>query len=115
MHLRKAPNEPLNDFHNCFIHFCYNFFEDDIDWNFVKDKFEFIIHISMNPKEYESFESPPTYMEYGAYKSVTNEVFVPIESSSSSYQTTPATQGEVGELESPSIDIPSIFYHKFGL
>jgi len=50
MHLRKAPDESLNYFHNRFIHFCFEFSEDDINWNFMKEKFEFLVYISMNPK-----------------------------------------------------------------
>lgn len=62
MHLRKAPDESLEDFHDHFIHFCYEFSEDDIDWNFMKERFQFLVHIFMNPTEYESFESVPTYI-----------------------------------------------------
>jgi len=29
----------LNDFHDRFIHLCYEFSEDDIDWNFMKERF----------------------------------------------------------------------------
>lgn len=43
------PSESIEDFQNRFIHFCYEFFEDDIDWNFMKDKFEYFLQISLNP------------------------------------------------------------------
>jgi len=60
----------------------------------------------MNPKEYECFKSLPTYTSYGALKYAMKEIYVPSESSSSSHQPTPFMQGEVGEFESPSVDLP---------
>lgn len=77
-------NHPMNlDFHDRFINFYYEFFEDDIHWNFMKQKFEFIYHISMSPTKYVSFESLPTYTGYEALKSATRKVVVPSDSSSS--------------------------------
>ena len=67
IHLRKGPDESLEDFHDYLMHFYY-FYEDDIDWNFMKEKFEYVVHISLNPSEYESLESIPTYTGYGALK-----------------------------------------------
>lgn len=48
MHLRKALDEYTEYFHDHFIHLCYEFYEDDVNWNFMKEKFKFIVHISMN-------------------------------------------------------------------
>lgn len=85
MHLIKAPDESLNDFHDCFIHFRYEFSEEDVDSNFIKEKFNFFVNILMNPKQYESFESIPTYLGYGAPKLETKEVVFASDSSSSSH------------------------------
>lgn len=48
MQLRKAPDESLDDFHDHFIHFFFEIFEDDVYWPLMKEKFEFIVHISTN-------------------------------------------------------------------
>ena len=66
MCLREAPDESLNDFHDCFIQLHFEFYEDDIDLNLMKEKLKLLLHISMNPKENESFQSIPTYIGYEA-------------------------------------------------
>jgi len=102
MRLRKSPDESLDDFHDHFNNFCFEFSENDINWNLMKEKFEFLVHILMTPQEYQSFESLPTYLSFRARKSATNEFVVTGVSSSSPLVTTPFPQVEVGELESSS-------------
>lgn len=48
MRLRKALDESLDNFHDCFIHLYFEFSKDVIDWNLMKEKFEFLVHISLN-------------------------------------------------------------------
>lgn len=91
MHIIIAHDESLDHFHDHFIHLCYEFFGDDIDWNVMKENFEFICHISMNLVQYESFESLSTHTSYGTLKSLMGEVVVPSESSYSPHQTCPFT------------------------
>jgi len=50
-------DESVEDFHDRFLHFCYEFLEDDIDWNFMKEKFQCIVQLSLNPPEPESLSS----------------------------------------------------------
>jgi len=45
MHLKKATDESLDDFHYRFFEFCFEFSEDDVDWNLMKQKFKFLVHI----------------------------------------------------------------------
>jgi len=64
----------------------------------MKAKLKYLVHISLNPSEYESFEILPIYTDYGALKSPIEEVIVPSDSSSSPHQIDPCMQVEVGEL-----------------
>lgn len=56
MNLGKTPHESIWDFHDHFIHFCFEFLEDDVDWYFLVDRFLYIVHISENPQEIEYFK-----------------------------------------------------------
>lgn len=40
----------------------------------MKEKFEYIVHISLNPFKTKSFESLPTFLDYGALKSSKEEM-----------------------------------------
>lgn len=80
MRLWEEPHESLDDFHDHFIHFCFELFKDDVYWPLMRDKFEFLVHISMNSQEYESFESLRIYLNIRASKPVTDKVVVPSES-----------------------------------
>jgi len=42
------PNELIEDFSNQFLHLFYEFLEEDMDWDFFKQKFENLIHISFH-------------------------------------------------------------------
>lgn len=71
------------------VSFILNFSKDDINWNIMKNKFEFIVHILMNPQEYDFFLSLPTYLSLRAPKSATHKVTVPSDTSSFPHQTVP--------------------------
>jgi len=38
MQLQKAPDILLNYFHDHFIHLCFDFSKDDVNWNLMKEK-----------------------------------------------------------------------------
>jgi len=46
--LRMKYNESIEVFFNQFLHFCYEFPKEDIDWDFFKQKFEHLVHISFH-------------------------------------------------------------------
>lgn len=50
--LRMKFNELSVDFVDLFIHLCYEFFEEDIDWDFMNEKFQHLVQISL--KQFES-------------------------------------------------------------
>jgi len=102
----KASDGSLNDFHDSFINFCFEFSEDDVDWPLMKDKFDFLVHISMNPNEYESLESILTYIGIRASKYVINGVVVRSDFSCYHHLTTLFPQVEVGVFENSSTNLP---------
>jgi len=73
----------------------------DIDWKFIKDKYEYMLEIYLNSSECESFFSLPTFISYGALKSSKEENVVPYEFSSSfnslGNQVASCTQVKIGE------------------
>jgi len=44
--LIMKPNESTEDFANQFLHLCYEFPKEEIDWDFFKQKFECLVHLS---------------------------------------------------------------------
>lgn len=89
-----------------FHSFCFEFSKDDTEWNLLKEKFKFHMHISMNLHKYEPFKILPMHLEYRASKLVTNKVVVPSDSLYSSYLRAPFPQVEVGELKSLPANLP---------
>jgi len=41
--LRMNPNESIDDFSNIFLHLCYEFTKEYMDWDFFKHKFEHLV------------------------------------------------------------------------
>lgn len=72
----------------------------------MKEKFDFLVHIQMNPKEYESFESILTYISIRASKYVTSGFVVQSDFSSYRHLSTLFPQVEVGGLDNSSADLP---------
>lgn len=83
IHLRKEHDESVEYFHDHFIHLCYEFSKDDIYHNFMKYTFQYLIHIYLNPYNYEYFKSISTFIGYGALKSSRGKSIVPCEFSTS--------------------------------
>ena len=46
MKLRKAPDEFVDQFYTRFCNLAYQFLEDEIDWEFLYGRFEYLLHIS---------------------------------------------------------------------
>lgn len=57
--LRKSL-DALENFHDHFLHYCYEFPKDELDWKILEEIFHYIVHISKNPHELDSFEPLPT-------------------------------------------------------
>lgn len=57
MELWKAPDESIEYFHTHFCNLSCQFLEDEIDWEFLKVIFEYLLYISKNPQFLKSFES----------------------------------------------------------
>lgn len=57
------PNESIEDFSNRFLHPCYEFHEEDMDLDFFKQKFEWLVHISFHDEsETLDISSSPTFV-----------------------------------------------------
>ena len=74
--LRKSPDESIQDFHDCFINFCFEFLEDDVDWYFLVNRFLYLVLISNNLHELEYFKHLTIYLGIRASKSMMGEVVV---------------------------------------
>lgn len=103
-------DESLEYFHYHFLGFCYEFLEDDIDWDFMKEKFHYLVQIYLNPLESASLISLPSFLGHGALKDSKEEYNISCDSSSSfvssSNKATPCTNVEVGKLEDQRVDPP---------
>lgn len=67
----------------------------------MKEKYEYLVQISLNLYEFESFEIIPTVLGYGSLKTSKEEIVVPCDFSSScdssTNQVASCTEVEVGE------------------
>jgi len=70
--------------------------KDEVYWKFLTGIFQYLLHISKNPHELESFKPLPTYLGVRASRSATDKVVVPSDPSSSSHQTTLLPKAEIG-------------------
>lgn len=58
-------DESIEDFSNWFFHLCYEFLEEDIDWDFFKKKFECLVHISLHGEpEPPNVLASPTFVNH---------------------------------------------------
>lgn len=55
--LRMKPNESIEDFSDRFLHLCYEPPGEDMDWDFFKQKFKRLVHISLHSES----ESPDVF------------------------------------------------------
>lgn len=105
LQLRKSPNESLHHFHNHFMHFCFEFRKDEVHWSLLLGRFQYLVHISENTHDLESFEPLPNYLGVRASKSATDKVIVPSDPPSPSHQTTLVSQVEVRDIKKLSANI----------
>lgn len=68
IHLRKKSNESIEYFHDHFIYLGYEFSKDEIDWNFVKQKFKYLVQISLMSPDIESLLSFSIVLGHQALK-----------------------------------------------
>ena len=47
-------NESLQHFTNRFLHLCYEFLDEDVDWQFLDENFCFLVRMSTKYFEYDS-------------------------------------------------------------
>jgi len=85
--------------------FFFYFPKVEVYWPFLSGMFHYLVHISKNPHELESFELLPTYLGVRSSKSVANKVVVPSDPLPPSHQTTLVLQVEVGEIENSFLDL----------
>ena len=50
LELRKAPDESLLQFWECIHNLEFQFLEDEIDWKFICEIFQYLLHIYENPQ-----------------------------------------------------------------
>ena len=85
--LRKAPDESLVQFWDHFNNLAFQILEDEIDWNFIREIFQYLLNISENPQVLESFEPLPAYLVVRDAKFKMNKAFVTSNPPSTSHQT----------------------------
>jgi len=61
-------DESLEYFLDCFLHFYYEFFEEDIDWAFMNEKIQHLVQIYLEPLESKSMTSLPYFLGHGELK-----------------------------------------------
>lgn len=54
--LWKAPKKSIVHFYHHFYHYCFEFPRDEVDWKFLNERFQYLVHISKNPHELEYLE-----------------------------------------------------------
>lgn len=90
------------------MHFSYEFSKHDIDWNFKKKKFEYLVQISFNPHEPKYLLIFPGFFGYASLKISKEEINVPCDSSSSFNSSLnkedPCIQVNLGEHENQFFD-----------
>lgn len=94
--LRKEPDESVEQFHTCFCNLACQFPEDDIDWEFLDRRFEYLLYISKNLQFLKSLESR-SYFGDGIVKSRAGTVTVTRNCPPSPHQTTPPLRSDVGD------------------
>lgn len=101
-------DESLEDFMDNFLHLCYEFSKEDVDWDFMNENFQYLVQISLEPYENESYMSLPNFLSRGAIKISKDEptlLFVPcLPPFPSPYKVVSCTGSEVGKLENRTID-----------
>lgn len=103
--LWKAPHESVEKFHKRFHNISFQIPKDEIDWKFLNDIFEYLLHISENPHILESFKPLPTYIGVRDAKSKTYKVVVTSDLPSTSHQIALTSYCKVGEGAHTSIKI----------
>ena len=93
------------NFYDSFIHYFFQFLEDEFDWKFMNEIFQYLVHTCANPHEIEYFKPLPTFLGVRTSKSETDKFVVPSDPPSPSHQTALALEAEVGEIENPPIDL----------
>jgi len=105
LELRKAPEESIEEFHKIFHNLAFQILEHEIDWKFLNERFQYILHIFENLHILASFEPLPAYLGVRASKSNMDKVVVTSDRLSSSHQAALAPQCEVGEGVHASIEL----------
>jgi len=95
--LRKEPNESVEQFYMCFHNLAYRFLEDEIDWEFLDGRFEYLLHISKNPQFLKSFGPRSAYFDDGVAQSQVGTIVVTSDRPPSPHQIAPPPWSDVGE------------------
>lgn len=74
--LREAPHESIAQFWDDFFNLTFQVPWDEIDWKFLKERFQYLLHVFENLNELESFNPLPTYLVVRASISKTNKVAI---------------------------------------
>lgn len=87
LELRKEPDESIMQFWDFFCNLAFQIPEDEVDWKFLKEYFQYLLHISQNPHELESFEPLLAYLGVRDAKSKMYKVVVMGDPPSSPHET----------------------------
>jgi len=104
--LLKAYNKSITHFYHHLCHYSFEFLEDEFDRKFLSEIFQYLVHISENPHELESFKPLPVYLDVRASKLERDKVVVQSDPLSPSHQIALAPQDEVGELVNLPVELP---------
>jgi len=76
LELHKAPDESIWQFWEHFQNLAFQIPEDDVNWKFLRERFQHLLHISENTHELESFEPLSAYLFFRVTKSKVDKVAI---------------------------------------
>lgn len=61
-------SESLKYFLDRFLQFCYEFYKEDMDWDFMNAKFQYLVRIYLESLESKSLTRPLNFLGHGELK-----------------------------------------------
>ena len=105
LQLQKAPDESVAQFWYLFHNLTFQFLKDEIDLEFVNERFQYLLHVSQHPHILKSFKLTLAYLGVRVDEPKVDIVAITSDYLFSSHQTSLALQCEAGEGAHPSIKL----------
>lgn len=96
LELGKGPDESIEQFYTRFCNIAYRFPQDDIDWEFLDGRFEYLLHI---------YEPRSAHFGDGATQSQAGTVAVTSDCLPSPHQIAPPPWSDVGDHAHTSVEL----------